>query len=222
MTVVYVDPPTELVVSGSAVVRRDRDDAVARALLDATEPSPRARRARPYRALIGPRAAIRANLGVMPPVAVQLSYRLGGADGVAVEARKWEWALRELGFSVRRVAGELEDDRPADDEGLPFLAIDPPDAATPEPDRLAASLAGADLVVVENLCSLPINPDAASLAAEVLGRHEVGSSSTTTTCRGSGRGSPCRPTSRRTDPTRCTSPSTTTRASSSSAAASRR
>ena len=36
VTVVYVDPPTELVVSGSAVVRRDRDDAVARALLDAT------------------------------------------------------------------------------------------------------------------------------------------------------------------------------------------
>jgi len=36
VTVVYVDPPTELLVSGSAVVRRDRDDAVARALLDAT------------------------------------------------------------------------------------------------------------------------------------------------------------------------------------------
>jgi hypothetical protein len=36
VTVVYVDPPSELVVSGSAVVRRDRDDAVARALLDAT------------------------------------------------------------------------------------------------------------------------------------------------------------------------------------------
>jgi hypothetical protein len=36
VTVVYVDPPAELVVSGSAIVRRDRDDAVARALLDAT------------------------------------------------------------------------------------------------------------------------------------------------------------------------------------------
>src|SRR4029078_12549395 len=41
----------------------------------------------------------------MPPVAVQLSYRLGGADGVAVEARKWEWALQELGFPLRPVAG---------------------------------------------------------------------------------------------------------------------
>ncbi len=36
VTLVYVDPPLELFVSGSAVVRQDRDDAVARALLDAT------------------------------------------------------------------------------------------------------------------------------------------------------------------------------------------
>ena len=63
----------------------------------------------------------------MPPVAVQLSYRLGGADGVAVEARKWEWALHELGFRVRRVAGELDDGLRPDDAWLPFLAIDPVD-----------------------------------------------------------------------------------------------
>ena len=63
----------------------------------------------------------------MPPVAVQVSYRLGGADGVAVEARKWEWALHELGFRVRRVAGELDDGLRPDDIWLPFLAIDPPD-----------------------------------------------------------------------------------------------
>ena len=36
VTVIYVDPPAELVVSGSAVVRQDRDDAIARAVLDAT------------------------------------------------------------------------------------------------------------------------------------------------------------------------------------------
>jgi glycosyltransferase involved in cell wall biosynthesis len=107
----------------------------------------------------------------MPPTAVQLSYRLGGADGVAVEARKWEWALRELGFAVRRVAGELDDAPRAGDAALPFLAIDPPEDATPTPDELAAALAGADLVIVENLCSLPINPDASDLAATVLDRH---------------------------------------------------
>jgi glycosyltransferase involved in cell wall biosynthesis len=108
----------------------------------------------------------------MPPVAVQLSYRLGGADGVAVEARKWEWALHELGFDVRRVAGELDDGLRPDDAWLPFLAIDPVDDSPPAPDELAAAIAGADLVIVENLCSLPINPDASAAAAEVLSAHD--------------------------------------------------
>jgi hypothetical protein len=36
VTIVFVEPSSELVVSGSAVVRRDRDDAIARAMLDAT------------------------------------------------------------------------------------------------------------------------------------------------------------------------------------------
>ncbi len=108
----------------------------------------------------------------MPPVAVQLSYRLGGADGVAVEARKWEWALGELGFSVRRVAGELDDTLRADDIALPFLAIDPPDDTVVAPGELSDALAGADLVIVENLCSLPINPEASALASTVLGAHD--------------------------------------------------
>jgi glycosyltransferase involved in cell wall biosynthesis len=108
----------------------------------------------------------------VPPVAVQLSYRLGGADGVAVEARKWEWALRELGFDVRRVAGELDDGVRPDDTWLPFLAIEPVEDGAPEPDALAAAIAGADLVIVENLCSLPINPDASALTAAVLADHD--------------------------------------------------
>jgi glycosyltransferase involved in cell wall biosynthesis len=109
---------------------------------------------------------------VTDPVAVQLSYRLGGADGVAVEARKWEWALRRLGFDVRRVAGQVDDDVRPDDTGLPFLAIDPTEGSRPEPAALATALAGADLVVVENLCSLPINPDASTVTAAVLEDHD--------------------------------------------------
>ncbi len=107
----------------------------------------------------------------MPPIAVQLSYRLGGADGVAVEARKWEWALHQLGFDVRRVAGELDDGLRPDDTWLPFLTIDPVEDRAPEPDALAAAIAGADLVIVENLCSLPINPDASAMTAAVLAEH---------------------------------------------------
>jgi glycosyltransferase involved in cell wall biosynthesis len=107
----------------------------------------------------------------MAPTAVQLSFRLGGTDGVAVEARKWEWALRELGFTVRRVAGELDDGFRPDDTWLPFLAIDPVPGARAAPDALAAALAGADLVLVENLCSLPLNPEASTVAARVLDHH---------------------------------------------------
>ena len=29
-----------------------------------------------------------------------VSYRLGGSDGVSVEAAKWAWAFRSLGFDV--------------------------------------------------------------------------------------------------------------------------
>lgn len=104
------------------------------------------------------------------PVAVFLSYRLGGADGVAVEATKWEWALRELGLVTRRVAGAFEDRGRRDDVLLPFLAIDALPTIRQEPAALAGALAGADLVVVENLCSLPLNEAAARTAAEVLER----------------------------------------------------
>jgi mannosylglucosylglycerate synthase len=102
------------------------------------------------------------------PTAVLLSYRLGGADGVAVEAAKWEWALRVLGMSIRRVAGQFDDSGRPDDTTLEFLAIDPGRSSV-DPDGLTRALADAELVVVENLCSLPLNPVAATTAAEVLG-----------------------------------------------------
>jgi glycosyltransferase involved in cell wall biosynthesis len=105
------------------------------------------------------------------PTATLLSFRLGGTDGVSVEARKWEWALREQGFETSRVAGELADGIRPTDAWVPFLAIEPPPGARTEVDVLAASIAGKDLVVVENLCSLPVNPDATTAAAEVLTRH---------------------------------------------------
>lgn len=108
---------------------------------------------------------------VSSPSAVILSFRLGGTDGVSVEARKWEWALHEVGFTTRRVAGDFGDGLRPDDTSLPFLAIDPPEGARTEPEALTATLAGADLVVVENLCSLPLNLNAASTTAEVLARH---------------------------------------------------
>jgi glycosyltransferase involved in cell wall biosynthesis len=111
---------------------------------------------------------------LVAPEAVVVSFRLGGNDGVAVEARKWTWALGELGFHVRRVAGAIEDDGRTDDLVLPGLAIDaagggPVEADIDEPAVVAAL--DADLVVVDNLCSLPLNVDAARVVARVAARH---------------------------------------------------
>ena len=105
------------------------------------------------------------------PAAVFCSFRLGGTDGVSVEARKWEWALHELGFVTRRVAGDFGDGLRSDDTWLPFLGIHPPPGARLEPDALAATLSGADLVVVENLCSLPLNVEASTIAPALPPSH---------------------------------------------------
>lgn len=102
----------------------------------------------------------------MEPVAAIVSYRLGGADGVSVEAAKWAGALAALGFAVRRVAGELPGPPHADDRLVPWLAIDA--ATPPAPAELTAALAGADLVVVENVCSLPLHLDASRATAAVV------------------------------------------------------
>jgi glycosyltransferase involved in cell wall biosynthesis len=106
------------------------------------------------------------------PEAVVVSFRLGGADGVAVEARKWAWALGELGFEVRRVAGAIEDGGHPGDTVLPGLAIDAAggDSKVDE-GAIAAALHGADLVIVDNLCSLPLNLDAAAAVARVTAAH---------------------------------------------------
>ena len=101
------------------------------------------------------------------PTAALLSFRLGGSDGVAVEAAKWQGALARLGFATFTVAGE----GPVD-HLLPGLAIGADDP--PSRTELDSVLAPADLVVVENLCSLPLNPAAATeVAAALAGRPAV-------------------------------------------------
>src|SRR5580693_5103637 len=87
-----------------------------------------------------------------------LSFRLGGGDGVAVEAAKWAAAMGQLGWDVRTVAGA----GPVDTV-LPGLALDAPEP--PTRDEVEGALAHADLVIVENLCSLPLNPGAARVVA---------------------------------------------------------
>jgi hypothetical protein len=101
------------------------------------------------------------------PEAAIVSFRLGGTDGVSVEAAKWSWALRQLGYRVRTVAGE----GPVD-VVVPGLAAGP--AVTGRPvaplrdGEVAEALEGVDVTVVENVCSLPFNPGAAAAVATVL------------------------------------------------------
>ena len=87
-----------------------------------------------------------------------ISFRLGGEDGVAVEAAKWAGALGLLGWAVRSVAGA----GPVD-AVLPGLAMDA--AEPPTRAEVDGAIADADLIIVENLCSLPLNPAAASVVA---------------------------------------------------------
>jgi glycosyltransferase involved in cell wall biosynthesis len=95
------------------------------------------------------------------PVVAFVSFRLGRHDGVSVVAGTWCRVFGELGWSVRTIAG----DGPVD-VTLPGLAIGA--GTPPTADEVGAALDGADLVVVENLCTIPLNLPAARIVAGVL------------------------------------------------------
>lgn len=90
-----------------------------------------------------------------------VSFRLGGLDGVSVEAGKWIGALRELGHEVWTVAGDGPVDRPV-------RGLGPWSGEEPDRRALGAALEGADVVVAENICSLPLNVAASDATATAL------------------------------------------------------
>ena len=95
------------------------------------------------------------------PVCAIVSFRLGLTDGVSIVASRWSEILRDLGFEIVTVAGEGPVDRT-----LPSLAIgatQPPESAAVE-----AALETADLVVVENLLTIPMNLPASRVVGSVL------------------------------------------------------
>jgi len=96
----------------------------------------------------------------VPTVAI-VSFRLGLADGVSVVAARWGVILQRLGHRVVTVAGEGPVDRRV--EGLEIDAPQPPDRG-----EVSAALADADLVIVENLCTIPLNLPAARVTAAAL------------------------------------------------------
>ena len=96
-----------------------------------------------------------------------VSHRLGGPDGVSIEAAKWVWALGALGHQVRTVAGSGRADVVVDGLGV-GAATDGADTGAPDVASLVAALEAADVVVVENALSLPLNPPASAAIAKVL------------------------------------------------------
>lgn len=97
---------------------------------------------------------------------VLISFRLGGTDGVAIESAKWISALRSLGHEVRTVAGDG-----VADVIIPSLAIDA--TTSTSITRMESALDGADLVIVENLASLPLNLDARDVLHHVVADRRV-------------------------------------------------
>jgi glycosyltransferase involved in cell wall biosynthesis len=73
---------------------------------------------------------------------------------VAVVAADWAAILRDAGWDVVTVAGAGPVDRVV--PGLAWPVV----ADAPEVDEVRAAVDDADLVIVENLCSLPLNPGA--------------------------------------------------------------
>ena len=90
-----------------------------------------------------------------------VSFRLGTPDGVSVVAASWQAALDQLGFDVVTVAGEGPVDR-----RIRGLALD--DDHPPRHDDVVAAVADVDLVVVENVLTIPMRVEASMVVADVL------------------------------------------------------
>jgi glycosyltransferase involved in cell wall biosynthesis len=96
-----------------------------------------------------------------------VSFRLGRNDGVSIVAAIWQRALVDLGFTVRTIAGDGPVDRVV--AGLEIGASDPP-----EDEAVIEALDDCDLVLVENLLTIPMNLPASRSVARVLrGRRAI-------------------------------------------------
>jgi glycosyltransferase involved in cell wall biosynthesis len=96
----------------------------------------------------------------MPTCAI-VSFRLGLTDGVSVVAESWGRSLAHLGYDVVTVAGEGPVDRLV--PGLAWGADEPPSVS-----EVDDALEDADLVLVENLLTIPLNLPASRVVATVL------------------------------------------------------
>jgi mannosylglucosylglycerate synthase len=91
-----------------------------------------------------------------------LSFRLTGVDGVSIEAAKWVSAFEALGHEVRLVAGS------GDERVTKIPGLDLGDPTGVDEHALVDALHDVDVVIVDNLLSLPINRSASEAVARAL------------------------------------------------------
>ena len=97
-----------------------------------------------------------------------LSFRFGPTDGVSVVAQNWAEVLAGLGFEVSWVAGSFEPGWKSPGETTIVEGLGIGDEQAPNMSELHNALNGQDLVIVENLLSIPLNLAASHAVAEVL------------------------------------------------------
>ncbi len=89
------------------------------------------------------------------------------SDGVSIVADRWAEALVGLGYRVVTIAGDGRADRIINGLGIDHQS-------PPDPQELSEALADADLTVVENLCTIPLNLAASrAVARELAGRPAI-------------------------------------------------
>jgi mannosylglucosylglycerate synthase len=107
----------------------------------------------------------------MTPRAAFLSFRFGPTDGVSVVAGSWMDAFESIGFEVLTVAGEGHADRLVGGLGIPR---EDETMSLPDESALRAALSDADIVVVENLLTIPLNlPASRAVARALAGRPAI-------------------------------------------------
>ena len=90
-----------------------------------------------------------------------MSFRLGGTDGVSIVANHWQRLFRNLGWNTITVAGSGPVDRL-----IPGLSLD--SVHPPHPSEVRDALSDVDLVVVENLLTIPMRLPASLVVASAL------------------------------------------------------
>jgi glycosyltransferase involved in cell wall biosynthesis len=107
-----------------------------------------------------------------------ISFRLGLSDGVSIVAELWQRCFQDLGWTTLTVAGEGPVDRLV--PRLALAAGSPPPAggdgdsersgavAEALVEEVAAALADADLVVAENILSIPLHLEASRAVTRAL------------------------------------------------------